>query len=136
MVGMRVAAIAFLWLRDIHIEIPGGKGREVSFSQILNNVKTMFGADSGERGMESNKDWRLNWWSDVYDYTVRGKYFWTGKGFGINLADDDGYQLFQDGSLRSPHSAHVTFLARAGVPGLICWLLACGAWAWAMLRSY
>ena len=28
----------------------------------------------------------------IIDYTVFGDYFWTGKGFGISLADDDGFQ--------------------------------------------
>jgi len=25
-------------------------------------------------------------------YTIHGRYFWTGKGFGVNLADDDGFR--------------------------------------------
>jgi O-antigen ligase len=40
----------------------------------------------------------------------------------VNLADDDGFQVLADGSLRSPHSAHFEILARSGVPGLVSWL--------------
>ena len=73
------------------------------------------------RGDESNKEWRLNWWKTIIGYTFDGPYFWTGKGFGVNLADDDGFQVNADKSLRSPHSVHMTILARMGVPGLVCW---------------
>ena len=51
-------------------------------------------------------------------------HFWTGRGFGLNLADADG---FWDGEhpdappLRSPHNAHMTMLSRAGVPGAVLW---------------
>src|SRR5205823_258253 len=54
---------------------------------------------------------------------------WTGKGFGINLADDDGFQVNDDHSLRSPHNGHLMILARAGVPGLALWSIVQLGWA-------
>ncbi|MCC7260798.1 MAG: O-antigen ligase domain-containing protein, partial [Alphaproteobacteria bacterium] len=51
-----------------------------------------------------------------------GEYFLTGKGFGINLADDDGFQVRDDASLLSPHNVHLTVLARTGVPGFALWV--------------
>jgi hypothetical protein len=136
LVMLACLAVMTLWLSGVRIEIPGGKGRDISFRQLVVNAGSLFGKDSGDAGMDSNKDWRLNWWTDVVDYTFHGKYFWRGKGFGVNLADDDGYQLFQDSRLRSPHSAHVTFLARAGVPGLVLWMLVWMSWGYAILRNY
>jgi hypothetical protein len=136
LLSLCLLAVFFLWITDIKLEIPGGKGREVSFRQFVINTGSLFGADVGDHGLDSNKDWRLNWWSDVADYTLHGKYFWTGKGYGINLADDDGYQLFADGSLRSPHSAHITFLARGGVPGVILWLAVPLVWGASIFRAY
>jgi hypothetical protein len=65
-------------------------------------------------------------------YTFNGQYFWTGKGFGINLADDDGFQMLADHSLRNPHSVHMTMLARGGVPMLACWAAAIVGWYWLM----
>ncbi|MCL5742547.1 MAG: hypothetical protein M1541_01275, partial [Acidobacteria bacterium] len=62
--------------------------------------------------------------------------FWSGKGFGVNLADDDGFQVVADHALRSPHSGHLTVLARAGVPGLALWLLLQGSLCLGLLRSY
>ena len=63
-----------------------------------------------------------------------GPYKWTGKGYGINLADDDGYQI--DGSLRSPHNGHMTILARSGLPGITLWAAVQLTWAGAMTAGY
>src|SRR4030095_13976583 len=82
---------------------------------------------------------RLAWWKEIAAYTLHGDYFWTGKGFGVNLADDDGFQVMEDHSLRSPHNASLMLLARAGVPGLTIWLVVQLGWALlissALLRS-
>ena len=120
--GMTVLAAA-----DIRIELPG-KPRYFSFEQLIENVFSI--ANSEEDGeLSGTKTWRLNWWSDIYGYTVNGPYFWTGKGFGINLADDDGYQGTDwEGRLRSPHNGHITMLARAGVPGFMLWCLVHASW--------
>ena len=109
--------------------------RDVSFTQILENMKSLVGVSSvGD--LDDTKQWRLEWWGDIYVYTILGKYFWTGKGFGINLADDDGYQVEIDGSLRNPHNGHLTMLARGGVPGFALWLLVQLSWGCSVLRSY
>ena len=80
----------------------------------------------------------MQWWTDIVNYTVHGRYFWGGKGYGINLADDDGYQV-GDGTLRSPHNVHMTILARSGVVGIALWAavqLTLGfAIGWAHLRA-
>ena len=73
------------------------------------------------------------------NYTVNGPHFWDGKGFGVNLAESDGF-VVDEGGLRSPHNGHLTVLARAGVPGAVLWLLIHGAWfggivlAWARAK--
>lgn len=82
---------------------------------------------------------RLAWWSTIVDYTLLGEHFWTGKGFGINLAEDDGFTWSADplaAPLRSPHNAHMNMLARAGVPGFLLWLLVQGGWVFALARAY
>jgi O-antigen ligase len=94
-------------------------------------------SDSGRSDLEATKQWRLNWWRTIVDYTIDGPYFWMGKGYGINLADSDGFQVgTRDEPLRSPHSSHVTLLARSGVPGFILWLALQLTWAGLMLKSY
>ncbi len=84
---------------------------------------------------EGTKRWRLMWWKKIVDYTFYGPYFWTGKGFGINLAVDDGFQGSTK-SLRTPHSSHLTILARSGVPGFFLWILLQLNWGWNILKQY
>lgn len=67
--------------------------------------------------------WRLRWWRKIIGYAVFGPYRWTGKGFGVNLADDDGFQVRADHRLRDPHNVFMTFLARSGLPGLLLFTL-------------
>jgi O-antigen ligase len=69
---------------------------------------------------------------------VFGQYFWTGKGFGVNLADDDGFQVSSpdQAPLRSPHNVNMTVLARMGLPGVVVWALLQGCFALALIRAY
>ena len=87
----------------------------------MTNLSSVAG-DIGNDGLDSTKEWRLQWWAEIVGYTFHGPYFWTGKGFGVNLADADGFQSTADHSLRAPHNSHFTILARMGVPGLLLWL--------------
>lgn len=131
------AAAAFvvfvLWVTDIHI--PMVKGREISFNQIVTNVGSMT-RDTGSEGLDSTKEWRVDWWRKIRHYTIYGPYRWTGKGFGVNLAEDDGFQVLQDNSLRAPHNAHMDFLAREGVTGVIIWAVLQLAWGLAVGAGY
>lgn len=127
-----VACVAFLALSGLEIEV---FRRTISWEQIITNIEsTLF--DSGEKHLDNTKKWRLRWWGTIVGYTLEGRYFWTGKGFGINLADSDGFQVRADKSLRSPHNGHLTFLARAGVPGLLLWSATQLAWAWGVAAAY
>jgi hypothetical protein len=84
----------------------------------------------------NTREWRIEWWRSIVDYTVRGDYFWTGKGVGVNLADSDGFQVDQDPPLRSPHNIHLTILARMGVPGLVIWAALQISFALAVMRVF
>lgn len=136
----RMAVIALsglIILLAVDFRFPSqSKGRVLSAEQLLINVVSIAGeADDGD--LEGTKQWRLNWWRKIWNYTVDGKYFWTGKGFGINLADADGFQGQQwEGKLRSPHNGHMTVLARTGVPGFLLWLAFLGTWLRSVVTSY
>ena len=119
-------------LVDPKIEL--GTGREVSVGQMVDNVTSLFGQGE-DPGLEGTKEFRLRWWATIVDYTIAGPFFWTGKGYGINLADDDGFQPTADRSLRAPHNAHIEILARSGVPGLILWIALNAAFGLALLRA-
>lgn len=103
-------------------EIDIGEARTISAQQVTENVMSVFGKRT-EEALEVTQEWRMNWWRDIVDYTFFGRYFWTGKGFGINLEEDDGYITLAGQESRNPHSAHLAILARAGVPGLVMWIL-------------
>jgi hypothetical protein len=107
--------------------------RDISIGQIIDNVGSIFSSSVGPGSLQGSKEFRLNWWGEIVAYTVDGPYFWTGKGFGINLADSDGFQT--DGTLRAPHNSHMTILAREGVPGLVLWLVLQATFGWRLLRA-
>ena len=136
LVGSLAVALVLLLVIDPKIEVKGQ--REVSMQQLWANMTSIVSsASEEEEGLDRTKAWRLLWWGKIIDYTINGPYFWTGKGFGISLAASDG---FGDHTvkqvLRSPHNAHLTMLARAGVPGFVLWILLHGSWIWLMLRGY
>ncbi|GJD99771.1 O-antigen ligase family protein [Methylobacterium isbiliense] len=112
---------------DLRVPLPGG--RDLGAAQIVEGLESVVGSSSASN-FEGTKQFRLNWWATIRNYTFHGPYFWTGKGFGANLAMEDGYQGSEPGEskLRSPHNGHMTILARAGVPGLALWLGLLAVW--------
>lgn len=128
-------ALSIMWATQIKVGFNDGTERDISFDQLIRNVESIFSNKKTEGDLSGTKEWRLRWWNTIIKYTFDGPYFWSGKGFGINLADDDKFQV-DEGGLRSPHNAHMTFLARAGVPGLVFWAGVNLAWAIAMLNEY
>ena len=120
---------------EVRIATPK-ESREFSLDQLSSSITSTL-AGSENTLLEGTRAWRLAWWGKIWDYTVNGDFFWTGKGYGINLADADGFQVAsRDEPLRSPHSSHLTFLARSGVPGMLFWVILQATWAWSMLTSH
>ena len=103
------------------MERPLGE-RPLGARQVVNNVLSLAGS-SENRQLDDTKAFRVMWWQHIRNYTIGGQYFWTGKGFGVNLAVDDGFELGNPAAprLRSPHNSHMNILARTGVPGIILW---------------
>lgn len=129
-----IVGAAFLLAVAFDVSIYIGSGRSVSVGQLVKNVQSLTGS-TNEIGLEGSREWRLAWWQEIVDYTVHGKYFWTGKGFGINLADADGFQVYGEGALRSPHNGHLTILARSGVPGIVLWIALQLSFSLGLLRA-
>jgi len=108
--------------------------RRVSSVQLVENVASIVG--QGGSQTEDTKEWREKWWNIILDNTVRGPYFWTGRGFGVNLALEDGFaSQHNERPLRSPHNGHMTILARAGIPGVLLWGVFLAAWLGALLHA-
>ncbi|HEX5451191.1 MAG TPA: O-antigen ligase family protein [Candidatus Limnocylindrales bacterium] len=129
-VALLLAAAAGL----INPTVDVGARRTISVEQLASNVFSVL-SDNGTEGLQGTKDWRLAWWTDIVNYTFNGPFFWDGKGYGINLADADGFQVSADHSLRAPHNSHIEILARSGVPGFALWVLFQGAFAIALVMA-
>lgn len=129
-----LVALSIAAALDIHVAVPGVP-REFSVSQLFDDFDSTVSTDADAGNLQNTRDWRLEWWGKIWDYTVLGPYFWAGKGYGINIAADDGYEAI-DGPLRSPHNSHLTILARSGVPGFLLWIALQLTWLATMLTSF
>ena len=110
-------------------------GRVVSGDVVLDKVQSIVAPEETGR-LNNTREWRLEWWSKIVGYTVGGPYFWTGKGYGVNLSVDDGFASAAGEALRSPHNSHMTVLARSGVPGFALWVALHLGWLVSMLVHY
>jgi hypothetical protein len=127
-----VVVLLLIFTYDVSFDV--GDKRNISVEQIIANFQSISGSDSRTE-LAGPRQWRLEWWTKIVDYTFSGPHF-IGKGFGINLADDDGFAVDSQGSLRSPHNGHLTILARAGVPGIAIWVLFQIIFAASFIRAY
>jgi hypothetical protein len=99
------------------------QGRTLSLQQLQQNAVSIFSSADDGTTLSDNKVWRLVWWAKIIDYTFFGEYFMAGRGLGMSLAASD--EIGADAAetdLRSPHSFHLTVLARFGVPVFLLWL--------------
>lgn len=118
----------------IDIRIPVGGERYVSVQQISDNLTSVVLPSSKRSGLSDTSDWRIQWWTQIVKETIHGDYFWTGRGYGENLAEAHG---FADATgNRSPHNAHLTILSRSGVPGAVFWILLQAVILGSLLRAF
>jgi len=134
MAGATALLVGTVWLGGQSDYVVPDRDRTIDPEQIVKNLMSIGG--SSEYGLEDTRRWRLLWWNKILDYTVHGEYFWTGKGFGVNLTYDDGILRDPDTPNRNPHNGSLTILARAGVPGLVLWAALQLGFALSMLRGW
>ena len=127
-----VLGVTLLLLINPKVDL--GHDREISVEQITSNVVSTFDQSSNST-LETTKSWRVDWWTKIINYSFSPRYIATGKGYGINLATDDGFQVREDESLRSPHNAHLNILARSGLPGFSLWILIHVTWFVSMFTA-
>ncbi|MBA3496737.1 MAG: O-antigen ligase family protein [Gemmatimonadales bacterium] len=129
-----VALFTAILLVASNVTIELGR-RDLSAYQLGSNLLSIVGeVPDDQRNLHQTRDWRLRWWTHIVNYTAFGPYFWTGKGFGVNLAIDDGIK--EETYNRSPHSGHMNVLARTGVPGAILWVLLQASFGASLLTAY
>lgn len=110
-------------------------GRELSVDGLVLALQSV-GGNTGYADGDGTRTWRLDWWRKIENYTINGPYFWMGKGYGVNLANTDGFQVYSDESLRNPHSIHFSILGRSGVPGLASWIVLNVVFAFSLLMAF
>ena len=96
------------------------QGRTAGFNQIKENI-TSLTTDSDNKILEDNLLWRFVWWGKIIDYSFSKEYFLHGKGLGMSLAQSDDIVITED-DVRSPHSFHLSIMARFGIPLFLLWL--------------
>ncbi|OQB43243.1 MAG: O-Antigen ligase [Candidatus Latescibacteria bacterium ADurb.Bin168] len=109
---------------------PGGRNVFSNFRSVADAAKAN---PLESESSDGTARWRLIWWTKIWDNTVTGENFWTGRGYGRNIAVEDGFESEKverhEKPLRSPHSGHLNYLARSGVPGAILWVTLQLTWA-------
>jgi hypothetical protein len=133
---LRIAAITLvlgIGALSADVSLAPFSGRSASTRQIMHNLASITGSGDDE-GLQGSREWRLAWWRNIVDNTLYGDEFWTGRGFGMSLADDAYFQV--DEALRSPHNGHMTILAREGVPGIVLWGILQLAFAASLVRAF
>src|SRR5262249_2371649 len=91
-IGVALTGFVLLYVLNPSVNVGSNSGRNLSFAQLVENATSIVSSsDPGSAGsLDGTKAWRVAWWNTIIGYTIDGPYFWTGKGFGINLADADG----------------------------------------------
>jgi hypothetical protein len=133
-VAVTLGLVLVLLIANPQIEM--AKGRYLSISQFIANFTSVVDTSAASSSLQGTIQWRQAWWNTIIDYTFHGPYFWMGKGYGINLATADGFQLDPvTQALRAPHNGHLDVLARSGVIGFGLWIAFLAAFALSMIRS-
>lgn len=129
----RVLILGFVVALSVVIYLNSGgdenfQGRALGFEQVSKNVLSLF-SEQEDGALTDNKLWRLAWWYKIIADAFELKKGLVGVGVGPNLTllGDVGTD---DEQLRSPHSIHLTILARFGIPLFFLWLY----WVYLQLR--
>ena len=110
--------------------------RDISAEQLVENLVSVVNPDAVETSgdLAGNSSWRLDLWGEILrDVNLNSPVL--GKGYGINLGDEYGFEGAGETELRSAHNSHMTIFARSGYLGAGLWLLLWAVWFIALMRS-
>ncbi|MBA2454662.1 MAG: O-antigen ligase family protein [Chloroflexia bacterium] len=127
LIAMSVGTLVFVLLLVTDVSIDMGY-REISARQFMANAISLVSSDQASEidpTTGNNTSWRLDWWTAIVNDAVDNTRFIVGTGWGDNLANRYGFQIFAETEgvnvLRNPHNALIGILARGG------WIVA-GLW--------
>jgi hypothetical protein len=110
--------------------------RDISAEQLVENLVSVVNPDAVETSgdLAGNSSWRLDLWGEILrDVNLNSPVL--GKGYGISLGDEYGFEGAGETELRSAHNSHMTIFARSGYLGAGLWLLLWAVWFIALMRS-
>jgi cell division protein FtsW (lipid II flippase) len=115
------------------VRIPVSNGREISATQMVNNISSVIDPDSGGTRQTGTTQWRLDLWSRVVD-DVTAERPLTGFGPGPNLGKRYGVETSKTVPLRNPHNSHIGVIARMGWIGGGMWVILWLVWTFQLFQ--
>jgi hypothetical protein len=127
--GLLAVAILLLVLYVSGLTVTLGRQRELSFRSGVDSVASLVGIDENidNPRLTGTRNWRIAWWSDIWDDVTSRRMVLHGYGWGDNLAIR--YDVVPPGAdrdprvLRAPHSIFFSLAGRAGVLVAVGFLL-------------
>ncbi len=118
--GLAAVTVLLVVLYTSGLSVTMGKQRELSFRSGVDSVASLLGADEGLNSrLTATRNWRIDWWSDIWTDVGSRQMLLHGYGWGDNLAIR--YGVVPPGEdrdprvLRAPHSIFFSLAGRAGV---------------------
>ena len=123
------------WLTDMRVSF-FSNDRDISANQLVENLVSVVNPDavatSGD--LVGNTSWRFDLWNEVLrDVNLNAPLL--GRGYGVSLGDQYGFEGVGETELRSAHNSHMTIFARSGYLGIGLWFTMWVIWFIAMVRS-
>ena len=133
--ALAVIAVGLALAVQLSLKIPTtNPGREISASQLVQNVTSIKGAANSATGTAGARDLL---WSLIFQQQVADGKLVDGFGFGVNLPllVNDTQVTSGGDPLRSPHNSHDDVFARLGLIGLSLWIMLWLGWYWRMVAG-
>jgi hypothetical protein len=118
--GMLAVAALLAVLYTTGWSVTIGQKRELSFRSGVESVASLVGDDGSENTrLSATRNWRVEWWGEIWDDVTDKQMLFHGYGWGDNLAIR--YDILPPGSdrdprvLRAPHSIFFSLAGRAGL---------------------
>jgi O-Antigen ligase len=127
--GLLAIAVLLVVLYVSGLTVTLGRQRELSFRSGVDSVASLVGIDEGidNSRLTGTRNWRITWWSEIWDDVTSRRMVLHGYGWGDNLAIR--YDVVPPGAdrdprvLRAPHNIFFSLAGRAGLAVAVGFLL-------------
>jgi hypothetical protein len=127
--GFVAISVLLVVLYTSGLSVTLGRQRELSFRSGVESVASLVGIDESidNRRLTGTRNWRIEWWSRIWDDVTTDRMVLHGFGWGDNLAVR--YDVVPPGAdrdprvLRAPHNMFFSLAGRAGLLVAVGFLL-------------